>query len=95
MCPECGGRQRRVRFTTYDSEGRKLRYGVCLTCGRRYSTVEVTIPDPHSVFTLSGLRKEQNRLAQRQRRGFHATGSGPRLKPEPILDVRVQVRSRH
>lgn len=94
MCPACSSHRRRVRMTSVDVEGRKLRYGTCLDCGRRYTTVEVTVPDPHSLFTLSGLRKEQNRQRERRRRGYHGPGlGGPPLKPEPVLDISVRVRS--
>lgn len=98
MCPDCESSRRRVRMTGVDSEGRKMRYGICLDCTRRYTTVEVTVPDPHSLFTLSALRKEQNRLSERQRRGYHGGIGGPPLKPEPVLRVTVSLaekRRRH
>ncbi len=81
-------------MTSLDAESRKLRYGTCLDCGRRYSTVEVTVPDPHSLFTLSGIRKTHNRMQMRKRRGYHGTRGGAPIKPEPVLDVEVKVRTR-
>ena len=91
-CPDCASHQSRTRESGYDSEGRRLRAKVCGDCGARYTTIEVTVPRPGSLYVLSAYRKWRNRMAMRQRRGYHGGLGGPPLRPEPVVDVKVRVR---
>lgn len=90
-CPDCSSHRARTRESGHDAEGRRLRYKVCLDCGGRFTTIEVTVP--HSLYVLSAYRKYRNRMTMRARRGYHGTRGGPPLKPEPVIDVTVKVRA--
>ena len=95
MCPECQSHRNRTRESGYDSEGRRLRAKVCSDCGHRFSTIEVTLPPSQSLYVLSAFRKWRNRMDMRARRGYHGPGlGGPPLKPEPVVEVKVNVRRR-
>ncbi len=91
-CPECESHQSRTRESGYDAEGRRLRSKVCIECGARYSTIEVTIPAPGSLYVLDAYRKYRNRMTMRARRGYHGGIGGAPLRPEPVVNVKIKVR---
>jgi len=43
-CPECGGMQTRVKHSSLDIEGNRVRQRDCEDCGQRFGTVEVSMP---------------------------------------------------
>lgn len=91
-CPECQSTRARTRETGLDAEGRKLRLKVCQDCSTRYTTLEVTMPPPLSLYVLSPFRKWRNRMEWRRKRGYHGGIGGQPLKPEPEVKVTLHVR---
>ncbi len=92
-CPDCSSHKGRTRESGHDSDGRRLRAKECMDCGTRYTTIEVTVPPPGSLYVLSAYRKWRNRMDMRRRRGYHGGLGGQPLRPEPVVDVRVRVRA--
>ena len=90
-CPDCSSHKSRTRESGHDSEGRRLRAKVC-ECGTRYTTIEVTVPPPGSLYVLSAYRKWRNRMGMRRRRGYQGGLGGAPLRPEPVVDVVIKVR---
>ena len=93
-CPECGSILTRSRGGGRSSGDHRLRRRMCEDCGQLFATVEVPVLyNDGEIVPFAAICpkfREQQRLEQRKRVGYHGTAAG-RRPYERAADLKVHV----